>query len=54
MYGTMPGASRLDGKSFMVFTYIWLEDVAKISKVPGAPGNNTLSIGVTINGTIFQ
>ena len=24
---------------FLVFTYIWQEDVAKISKVPGAPRN---------------
>ena len=28
---------------FLVFTYIWQEDVAKIFKVPGAPGNNMVN-----------
>ena len=33
-----------DGKTFLVFfTYIWQEDVAKISKVPGTPRNVNLN-----------
>ena len=36
-YGTVPGAPRLNGKTFfLVFTYILQEDFAKISKVSGA------------------
>ena len=39
-YGTEPGALRSDGKTlFLVYTYIWQENVADISKVPGAPRN---------------
>ena len=35
-----PGALRSDGKTlFLVYTYVWQEDVAKIFKVPGAPRN---------------
>ena len=29
-YGTVPGALRSDGKTFLLVTYIWQEDVAKI------------------------
>ena len=36
-YGRVPGAPCSDGKTF--FCYIWQEDIAKISKVPGAPRN---------------
>ena len=32
-------APRSDGKTFLVFTYIWQEDVANIPKVPAAPCN---------------
>ena len=45
---------------FLVFTYIWQEDVAKIFKVPRAPHNINLDraitwlIGVTINCAIFK
>ena len=40
MAHAVPGALRSDGKTlFLVYTYVWLEDVAKISKVPGAPRN---------------
>ena len=47
---------------YLVFTYIWLEDVAKIDKVPVAPRNvnPTPSIKwlvselITIHCTIFQ
>ena len=45
---------------FLVFIYIWQEDVAKIFKVPTAPHNINLAraitwlIGVTINCTIFK
>ena len=39
-YGTEPKAPGSDGKNFFVFTYIWLEDVAKIPKVPGAIPRN--------------
>ena len=44
---------------FLVFTYIWQEDVVKIFKVPRAPNNINLAraltwlVGVTINCTIF-
>ena len=37
--GTEPGAPRSDGETFLVFTGVWLEVVAKISKVPWAPRN---------------
>ena len=49
-----------DGKTFLVFTYIWQEDVAKIFKVLGASHNVnparsiTWLQGVTIYCTIFQ
>ena len=50
-----------DGKTILVFTYIWQEDVAKIFKVPGAPRNSINPAwaiawlqGVTIFCTIFQ
>ena len=45
---------------FLVFTYIWQEDLAKISKVLGAPRNVNLArsktwlVSVTIYCTIFQ
>ena len=29
-------ASRSDGETFFIFTYIWKEYLAKIPKVPGA------------------
>ena len=32
----MPGAVRLDGDIYLVFTYIWREDVAKIPKYYGS------------------
>ena len=35
-YGALPGTLRSDGKIFMVLTYSWQEDVAKIFIVPGA------------------
>ena len=36
-YGTVPGASRSNGKTFFGFhPYIWQKDVAKISKVAKA------------------
>ena len=39
-YGPVPGALRSGGKTlFLVNTYVWQEDVAKIFKVPGAPRN---------------
>ena len=43
MYGTVSGAPRSNDKIFLVFTYIWLEDVAKASKVLAALGNNMVS-----------
>ena len=59
--GAVPGARvQNDGKTFLVFTYIWQEDVAKIFKVPGVSHivNPALAIpwlqGVTIYCTIFQ
>ena len=30
------GAMRSNVKTFLIFTYIWQKDVAKMSKVPGA------------------
>ena len=38
-YGSVPRAPHSDGKTFLVFSCIWLEDVAKISKAPGAQRN---------------
>ena len=49
-----------DGKTFLLFTYIWQEDVANIFKVPGSRCNVnparaiTWLLGVTIYCTIFQ
>ena len=48
------GSPRSDGERFLVFTYIWLKDGEKISKVPSAPRNVnpartiTWLVGVTI------
>ena len=39
LYGTVPGPPAQMVRLFLVFTYIWQEDVAKIPKVPGAPCN---------------
>ena len=53
-------ASRLDGETFLVFTYFWQKDVEKISKVPRAPRNVnpagaiTWLVGVAIYFTIFK
>ena len=47
-------------KLFLVFTYIWQEDVEKIFKVPRAPHNINLAraiawlVGITIYCTIFE
>ena len=39
LYGTVPWALRSNDLSlFMVFIYIWQENVAKILQVPGASG----------------
>ena len=49
-------APRSNGKTFLVFTYIWLilqEDVAKIPEVPG-PLAIVWLVSVTIYCTIFQ
>ena len=35
--GRVPRAPRLDGKTFLVFTYICQDDVAIVPKVSGAP-----------------
>ena len=32
-------ATASDSRTFLIFIYIWQEDVAKISKVPGAIRN---------------
>ena len=54
------GAPSSDGESLLVFTYIWLKDVEKISKVPSALRNVTLTwaitwlVGVTIYCIIFK
>ena len=46
MAHAVPGALRSDGKTlFLVYTYVWQEDVAKISKVPGAPRNVNPGLG---------
>ena len=58
-HSPVPGAPRSDGETFVVFTYIWQEDVAKISKVPGAPRNVnsaraiTSRLGVTFYCIVF-
>ena len=51
----------LDGKTlFLVYVYVWRKDVAKISKVSGAPRNvnpawaMTLQVGVTIYSAVFN
>ena len=47
-YGTVPETLRSDGRTFfLVFTYIWQEDVAKILKVPRAPHNVNLAQAIT-------
>ena len=54
------GALRSDDEIFLVFTYIWLKDVEKISKVPSAPCNVNPAraiawlVGVPIHYTIFK
>ena len=35
-YGIVPGPRTQTVRLFLVFTYIWHEDVVKIPKVPGA------------------
>ena len=58
----MLGALGSDGKTFyLVFNNIWLEDVAKIPKVPGAPRKlnparaiTCWQVRLTIYYTIFQ
>ena len=47
-YGTVPRALRSDGKTlFLVYTYVWPKDVAKISKVPRAPRNVNQARAIT-------
>ena len=47
-YGPVPGALRSDGKTlFLVYTYVWQEDVAKIFKVPGASRNVNTAWAIT-------
>ena len=54
------GVPRSDGETFLVFTYIWLKDDEKISKVPSAPDNVnparaiTWLVGVPIHRTILK
>ena len=54
------GAPLSDGETFLVFTYIWLKDVEKISKMPSAPRNEnparaiTWLVGVPIHCTILK
>ena len=43
-YGTVPGAPHSDGKTFLVFIYIWHEDVANIPKVPEVLGKNMVGM----------
>ena len=56
----MPGFRAQMLRLFLVFTYIWQEDVAKIRKVQGTlrkvnPARaTTWFVGVTIYCTIFQ
>ena len=38
-YGTVPEPRAQIVELFLVFTYIWQEDIAKISKEPEAPRN---------------
>ena len=38
-YGTVSGPRAQMIRLFLAFTYIWQEDFAKISKVPGALSN---------------
>ena len=59
-YGTVPGTPRSDIETFFGFHLYSAEDIAKISKVPGAPRNVnparviTWLVGVIIYCTIFQ
>ena len=46
-YGTAPGALRSDGKTFLTFAYVFQEDVAKISRVLGAPSNVNSARAIT-------
>ena len=39
LYGTVPGPRTQMVRLFFIFTYIWQEDLAKISKLPGAQCN---------------
>ena len=43
----MPGTPRFDGKTFLVFTYIWQEDVAKIPKLPVTARNANTALAIT-------
>ena len=44
----MPEALRSNYTSlFLVYTYVWQEDVAKIFKVPGAPRNASPARAIT-------
>ena len=57
---TCKGSRAQMVRLFLVFTYIWQENVAKISKVPRAPHNINLAraiawlVGVNIYCTIFK
>ena len=59
-HSTTKGLHAQMVRLFLVFTYVWQEDVAKIFKVPRAPHNINLArartwlIGVTIYCTIFK
>ena len=47
--GAVPGALRSDGKTlFLVYTYVWQENVAKIFEVPGAPRNVNPARAITL------
>ena len=60
--GAVPGfpCVRMMIRLFLVFTYFWMENVAKIFKVPGAPLNIkpdraiTWLVGLTNYYTLFQ
>ena len=53
-YGTVPKVPRSSNKLFFGNYLYWLEDVAKIFKMPGLPGNNIVSIDLIIYCTTFQ
>ena len=46
-YGTVVGAPRSDGKTFLVFIYIWQENDAKIPQMPGAQRNVNPALAIT-------